>query len=238
MDARNLNNQETDLLPEFSKAESFDSRVAVIAFALNQTGPPDRTYLIIKRTFDLIAALIGLVLLSPIFIVIIAAVKLDSAGPVFFTQIRVGRGMRFFKILKFRTMYVDTSSSPLLIKDQFTMELRRPNLIEDPRLTRAGRFLRKMSLDEIPQLLNILIGEMTFIGPRPLTVDESINIPTVAVCRYVNRPGLSGLAQIRNRSAIHGSSRFDSDIEYTQRRSFWLDMEIFFKSFTKFYNLY
>jgi lipopolysaccharide/colanic/teichoic acid biosynthesis glycosyltransferase len=238
MDAKKLNyimlNQaETDQAPE-----AIDPHIIPTAFALNSYIKNRYIYLLFKRTFDLSVGSIAIVLLLPLFVLIAIAIKLESRGPVFFVQARVGRGLIFFNIFKFRTMHADTLPVPMFLKDQKTNELRRPNIEEDARITKVGRILRAFSLDELPQLMNILSGDMSFIGPRPLTIDESLKVPTEAICRYKVKPGLSGLAQVRNRSAVHSSSRFNGDIEYVIKKSVFFDLKLFFISFTKFYNYY
>jgi lipopolysaccharide/colanic/teichoic acid biosynthesis glycosyltransferase len=238
VDAKKLNRITAALGEATLQSEAFDSNVLPTAFALNTYQSNKHLYVFSKRVFDIVLASIGFVILLPLFALIAVAIKIETPGPVFFIQSRVGKGLVFFNIIKFRTMYSETPSTAVFINDPVTNEIRRPTINEDARITRVGRMLRALSLDEIPQLFNILLGEMSFIGPRPLTIEESLKVPTEAICRYWVKPGLSGIAQLRNRSAIHTGSRFNGDIEYVMKRSSSLDLKMFFKSLTKFYNKY
>lgn len=178
-------------------------------------------YKTIKRLIDFTLALIGLILLSPIFIILIIAIKIDSKGPVFFKQKRVGVNKTHFNILKFRTMRIDTP------KDTPT------HLLEDPEkyITRVGKFLRKTSLDELPQIINILKGEMSIIGPRPALwnqydlIEERDKYGANDVY-----PGLTGWAQINGRDELPIEVKAKLDGEYVKRMSFLFDVEIFFKT--------
>ena len=146
--------------------------------------------LAVKRAIDLCAALILCVLLAPLFALIAAAVKLDSAGPVFFRQLRRGRNFEPFTLLKFRSMQIGMS-------DPHT---RYETLSGDPRITRVGAFLRRSSLDELPQLLNVIAGSMALVGPRPLVEWESQEALRTHSERYAMRPGITGLSQISVRN--------------------------------------
>lgn len=176
-------------------------------------------YFKIKRLSDIILSLIGLVLLSPIFIILIIAIKIDSKGPVFFKQKRVGINKTHFYILKFRTMKIDTP------KDTPTHLLANP----DQYITRMGKFLRKTSLDELPQIINILLGEMSIIGPRPALWNQydliaerdkygANDIP----------PGLTGWAQINGRDELPIDLKAKLDGEYVEKISLWMDVKCFF----------
>ncbi len=190
----------------------------------------------VRRVFDLAFAVSVLALLAPFFLAICVAIKVDSRGPIFFRQMRVGQRLKWFKILKFRTMYEGVSAVPVAILDPTTGLYRRPRSSEDPRLTRVGRLLRRFSLDELPQVINILAGDMSLIGPRPLTLVESMAVPVDALSRYSVPAGLTGLAQIRNRQAIVSASRFDHDLEYVKTISWQVDAKIFFKTFGRMYD--
>ncbi len=190
----------------------------------------------IKRALDVTLAVTLLVLGLPLFAAVTLAIKIDSHGPVFFRQERVRQGLRTFQILKFRTMYEEARPFPLAIFDQLVGAYRRPRLNEDPRVTRVGRFLRRFSIDELPQVVNILKGEMSFIGPRPLSVPESRLVPRAALVRYAVPSGLSGIAQLRNRNAIVSVSRFDGDLEYVANLSAGQEVRIFFATFGKLYD--
>ena len=179
-------------------------------------------YIHIKRIIDFILAFIALVLLSPFFLVLALWIKMDSKGPVFFKQKRIGINRSFFQIYKFRTMLSETPS------DMPTHLLDNP----DAFITRSGRFLRKTSLDELPQLINILKGEMAFIGPRPALwnqddlADERDKYNANDVL-----PGLTGWAQINGRDELPIKDKAQLDGEYIQNMSFWFDIKCFFGTF-------
>lgn len=181
-------------------------------------------YRTIKRLLDFSLALIGGVVFSPLLIVLIIAVKLDSKGPVLFLQKRIGRGKRPFRITKFRTMRIDAPH------DTPTHLLHNP----DQYITRVGRFLRKSSLDELPQLWHILIGDMSFIGPRPALWNQYdlIAARDQYVGRYgmtINdlRPGLSGWAQINGRDELPIPVKVQRDKEYVEQFGFIMDCRCF-----------
>lgn len=178
----------------------------------------DEMYLIIKRVIDFILALIGLILLSPLFLIIIIAIKLDSPGPVLFKQRRVGIHKQYFNILKFRTMRIDTP------KDTPT------HLLEDPEkwITSVGKFLRKTSLDELPQIINILMGEMAIIGPRPALWNQSDLIDERDKYGANDVPvGLTGWAQINGRDELEIDVKAKLDGEYAEKMGFLMDVRCF-----------
>lgn len=175
-------------------------------------------YYVIKRTIDFILALIGLIVLMPVFLILAAAIKFESKGPVFFKQKRVGKGKTYFNILKFRTMRIDTP------QDTPTHLLLNP----EQYITRIGKFLRKTSLDEIPQIWNIFIGEMSIVGPRPALWNQYDLIAERE--KYGANdvlPGLTGWAQINGRDelTIETKARFDG--EYVQGMNFAFDCRCF-----------
>lgn len=173
----------------------------------------------IKRLIDIILSLLGLVILSPIFLLLIVAIKLDSKGPVLFKQKRVGIHKTYFNILKFRTMRIDTP------KDTPTHLLENP----DQWITKVGKFLRKTSLDELPQIINILKGEMSIISPRPALWNQYDLIEERD--KYgVNdiRPGLTGWAQINGRDELPIEVKAKLDGEYVRKIGFWMDIKCFF----------
>lgn len=175
-------------------------------------------YLIVKRLFDFILALIGLILLSPLFLIIIIAIKLDSKGPVFFKQKRVGVNKTHFNILKFRTMRIDTP------KDMPTHLLKNP----EQYITKVGKFLRKTSLDELPQILNIIAGSMAIVGPRPALWNQYDLIAERDKYGANNiRPGLTGWAQINGRDtvSIEDKARYDGD--YVENLGVKMDVKCF-----------
>ena len=176
-------------------------------------------YLRIKRLIDIVISSLGLIVLSPVFLILIIAIKLDSKGPAFFKQRRVGIHKSHFNILKFRTMRIDTPS------DMPT------HLLEDPDqwITKVGKFLRKTSLDEIPQILNILKGEMSIIGPRPALWNQHDLIDERDKYGANDVPvGLTGWAQINGRDELEIDVKAKLDGEYVKRIGFLMDMRCFF----------
>ncbi|WP_178200197.1 sugar transferase [Massilicoli timonensis] len=177
----------------------------------------------IKRGIDFLLSLIALVLLSPLFLILCVWIKLDSKGPILFKQKRVGKDKTYFYILKFRTMYVDTP------KDMPTHLLANP----DQYITKAGRFLRKTSLDELPQILNILKGDMAIIGPRPALWNQ-YDLIEERDRYHANeiKPGLSGWAQINGRDELEIEVKAKLDGEYVERSSFLFDVKCLIKTIT------
>lgn len=176
-----------------------------------------------KRCLDLILSIIGLILLSPLFIIICIWIKCDSKGPVFFKQKRVGRNKKLFGIYKFRTMYTDTPSE------------MPTHLLNDPDrfITKAGHFLRKTSLDELPQIINIIKGEMSIIGPRPALWNQEDLIKERDRYGANNlRPGLTGWAQVNGRDELEIDVKAKLDGEYVEKMSFLFDVKCFFKTIT------
>lgn len=176
-------------------------------------------YLKIKRVLDIIISSVGLIILSPIFLGIIIAIKVDSPGPVFFKQKRIGIHKSYFYILKFRTMYIETP------KDTPTHLLDNPNQW----ITKVGKFLRKTSLDELPQILNILKGEMSIIGPRPALWNQFDLIEKRDFYGANNVPvGLTGWAQINGRDELEIETKARLDGEYVEKFGFTMDLKCFF----------
>lgn len=176
-------------------------------------------YTYVKRLSDFLISLIALIILSPIFILIALIIKLESKGPVFFKQKRVTKGKKHFQIYKFRTMYIDAP------KNAPTHLLENP----DQFITKSGKFLRKSSLDELPQLINIIKGEMSIIGPRPALWNQYDLIKERD--KYGANdilPGLSGWAQINGRDELPIDVKAKLDGEYVEKISFWMDLKCFF----------
>lgn len=174
----------------------------------------------LKRPIDVVASAAVLALLWPLLLGIPIWIRVDSPGPALFRQQRVGRDQVTFDILKFRTM-VDRPSGAI---DQVAEHVVTGG--RDPRITRAGRFLRASSLDELPQLINILRGDMSLIGPRPIIPDQLAAVPDERLDRFAVRPGLTGLAQARGRRGLDWLNQLSLDSEYVRRCSLWLDIRI------------
>ncbi|MBP3414829.1 MAG: sugar transferase [Clostridia bacterium] len=176
-------------------------------------------YRFFKRFFDIILSVLGLIILSPVMIVVAILIKVTSKGPVLFKQQRVGRNGKLFRILKFRSMRIDTP------KDMPTAMLENP----DAFITGVGKFIRKTSIDELPQLLNIIAGQMSIIGPRPALANQT----ELLEMREKNgsaalRPGLTGWAQINGRDELPDEIKAGYDGEYAEKISFGFDLKCFF----------
>ena len=184
-------------------------------------------YLLIRTTVSRMAAIVLIALSLPLMVLIAIAIRLDSDGPIIFRQVRVGRFGRKFRMYKFRTMHdgaeemldevrhLNEEPSQLIIK-----------IKDDPRVTRLGKFLRGTSLDELPQLFNILKGEMAVVGPRPPTPDEVEQYDDYQIQRLRTTPGLTGLWQVSGRKNLSFNEMVELDVEYADRQSLWLDLWI------------
>lgn len=174
----------------------------------------------LKRCIDIAASSLGLVILSPLWFIVAAFIKIDSKGPIFFTQDRVGIDGEIFKIVKFRTMKIfEESFKP----DGSEME-------NYSRITRVGRWLRKTSIDELPQLLNILYGDMSIVGPRPTLSYQAERYTSHQRKRLLVKPGLTGLAQVNGRNSLSWSQKIEYDIQYTKIISLITDIKIILKT--------
>jgi exopolysaccharide biosynthesis polyprenyl glycosylphosphotransferase len=184
----------------------------------------------IKRAFDLAGALAGLVAISPLLIAFAVAVKLDSRGPVFFRQLRVGRHGRRFYMLKFRTMVPDADAMKEGLRDRNEAKDGLFKIARDPRVTRVGRFLRKTALDELPQLLNIVKGEMSLVGPRPLVIEEDERIEGWHRRRLELMPGMTGPWQILGPARVPLKEMVALDYLYVANWSLWTDVKILLRT--------
>ncbi|MBO5859587.1 MAG: sugar transferase [Clostridia bacterium] len=173
-----------------------------------------------KRIFDFTVSLLLIILSSPVFLIIALVVLVDSGYPVIFKQYRVGKGNKLFYIYKFRTMRVNTRNAS-------TEDLKEAEQV----ITKSGRILRKTSLDELPQLFNVLTGKMSFVGPRPLIPEEKeIRQIRKEYNVYSVRPGITGLAQVNGRDMLSAEEKALFDKEYVEKQSFMFDMKILFKT--------
>lgn len=172
------------------------------------------------RAFDIALATVALALTSPVLLIAAVAIKLGSRGPVLYRQRRVGRDGREFELLKLRTMI--EGSDPVGVGTVVSRD--------DPRVTRAGRFLRRTSLDELPNLVNVLRGEMAIVGPRPTIPAQVDDYTPRQRRRHEVRPGLTGWAQVRGRAGIPWEERIELDVEYVERRGAALDLRILAKT--------
>jgi exopolysaccharide biosynthesis polyprenyl glycosylphosphotransferase len=191
----------------------------------------DRDQLLIKRCLDIFGATVGLILLVAMFPIIALAIKLSSSGPIFFSQIRVGKGGRRFRIFKFRSMYHDAELRKHELMGQNVHSGPLFKMDDDPRITPVGRFIRKYSLDEFPQFLNVLAGDMSLVGTRPPTIDEVSAYEDHHYRRISIKPGLTGLWQVSGRNDI---IEFDEvvalDVEYIKNWNLLLDLKILLRT--------
>ena len=181
---------------------------------------------VVKRLLDIAFASFGLVASLPIWLIVIAAIKLDSPGPAIFVQTRVGRHGHRFRFYKFRSMYIDAERR--LAELQAHNEVDGPvfKIRKDPRMTKVGAWLRRTSLDELPQLVNVLKGDMSMVGPRPPLPREVEQYRPSDLVRLSVKPGLTCLWQIRGRSALSFDTWMEFDREYVRNLSLWLDVSI------------
>lgn len=192
------------------------------------------TYSFLKRTVDITASATALLLLSPVFLVTSLAIKNDSKGPAMFTQKRIGKDGKLFEIYKFRTMVPDADKKlfELLEKDEEAAKEYKLNkkLKNDPRITKLGAFLRKTSIDELPQLINVLKGDMSLVGPRPYLPREMEDMEGYYDTIVESKPGITGLWQVSGRSNTTFEERMKFDLEYNENKSFKYDMDLLFKT--------
>ncbi len=215
-------------------AENFD--LPFVKVGLNYIGPltlltyferkPHGADDIAKRFMDVAFAILALFILLPLFLTIMFLIKIDSPGPVFYVSKRCGRKAKFFNFYKFRSMVSGADRYKEALREK--SEVKGPifKIKKDPRITRVGRLLRKYSLDELPQLLNVLKGDMSLVGPRPFPVEESERIENKHICRLNIKPGMTGLAQIRGRSDLSFNHWMRWDAWYFNNWSLGLDMRI------------
>jgi lipopolysaccharide/colanic/teichoic acid biosynthesis glycosyltransferase len=181
----------------------------------------------LKRACDLVASCLALVILTPFLLLVCALIKFDSPGSIFHKQERVGLGGRHFRMWKFRTMVTNARDLQQALEAQnhvaggvlFKM-------VDDPRVTRVGRFLRRYSIDELPQIINVMQGEMSIVGPRPLVLRDVDRLPPETLCRHDVLPGMTGLWQVKGRSSLASDRLFHWDSIYIQQWSLALDLWI------------
>ena len=177
-------------------------------------------YTLIKYLFDKVFALSLLIILLPFLVLIFLILMIHHSGSPLFMQTRVGLNEKFFKIIKFRTMNTKRDKNGMLLDDYL-------------RITKIGKFLRKFSIDELPQIFNVLFGNMSFVGPRPLLPEYLSLYNKNQKKRHNVKPGITGLAQIMGRNNISWKQKFDYDIEYVRKQNFFLDVNIILKSISK-----
>lgn len=198
------------------------------------TVEPSALYLVVKRCIDILLALIGILLLLPIFCIIALCIKIDDHGPVLHFREIVGFGGKRFRALKFRTMITNADAYLQLHPQLMKSYLQNMKLESDPRITRVGRFLRKTSLDELPQLFNVLIGQMSLVGPRIIHPSELSRYGVYAQKRLSVKPGLTGLWQVSGRQHVSYEERIGIDMYYIDHCSILFDLLIIVKTLKVF----
>ena len=184
----------------------------------------------VKAGFDKVVAGLGLLLLSPLFLLIAARIKVHDGGPVFFRQVRVGKDGRRFRVFKFRTMVVDAERQKARLADSNEGAGALFKMRRDPRVTRPGAWLRRWSLDELPQLINVVIGDMSLVGPRPALPAEVARYHDHMRRRLVVKPGITGLWQVNGRSDLSWEDAVRLDLRYVENWSLALDLQILWKT--------
>ncbi|NTV99965.1 MAG: sugar transferase [Oscillochloris sp.] len=184
----------------------------------------------LKRALDVTVAIVAIILSSPIMLFTALAIKLDSPGPILFRQTRVGKDGEHFPCYKFRSMYIDAEArkAELLVKNEADGPVFK--MKHDPRITNVGRIIRKLSIDELPQLFNVLKGEMSLVGPRPALPSEVAKYNYEQIGRLHAIPGITGLQQVSGRSDVDFKRWVELDLEYISKQSIWKDIEILVKT--------
>ncbi|OPF50876.1 multidrug MFS transporter [Clostridium baratii] len=187
-------------------------------------------YYFFKRFIDVIGAFLGIVVLSPIILIISILIKLDSNGPILFSQDRVGKDKKVFKMYKFRSMVVNAEELKSKLKEQNEMSGPMFKMKEDPRVTKIGKFIRKTSIDELPQLINVIKGEMSLVGPRPSLPKEVEQFEPWMMERFQVKPGLTCYWQVYGRNDIDFEDWMKLDIKYVRERNIFIDLKLIFKT--------
>lgn len=189
-----------------------------------------------KRSFDFFASLIGLILLVPVFVIVAIAIKMeDPKGPVFYSQVRLGKHQKNFRMFKFRSMVIDADKllDKLLINNEVDGAMFK--MKDDPRITKVGQFIRKYSIDELPQLLNVLLGQMSLVGPRPPLPREVVEYSDYDKQRLIVKPGCTGLWQVTVRNEVGFDEMVRLDLDYINRRGIKLDFWILINTVLVFF---
>ncbi|SHI74159.1 exopolysaccharide biosynthesis polyprenyl glycosylphosphotransferase [Clostridium intestinale DSM 6191] len=188
-------------------------------------------YNIIKRIIDIFCSIIGIICLSPLFVIIGIIIKFDSKGSIIFSQKRIGKNGKVFKMYKFRSMVVNAEELKKKLVTQNEMSGPMFKMKNDPRITKIGKFIRKTSIDELPQLINVLKGEMSLVGPRPSLPKEVSEFEPWMMRRLEVKPGLTCYWQISGRNNIGFNEWMRLDVKYVEKRNTWVDIKLIFKTF-------
>jgi exopolysaccharide biosynthesis polyprenyl glycosylphosphotransferase len=189
-------------------------------------------YIFLKRIIDIVFSILGIVVLAPLMLIVMMLIKLESKGPVFFGQNRVGLNGKQFKMYKFRSMVVNAEDLLDKLHDKNEMSGPMFKMKDDPRITKVGKFIRKTSIDELPQLFNVLIGEMSLVGPRPNLPKEVIQFSEGQKQKLIVKPGITCYWQVMGRNNIDFERWVELDIKYIKERSLWLDLKLILRTFT------
>lgn len=184
----------------------------------------------IKRLMDILLSAIALIVLSPVFLVTAVAIKIEDNGPVFFAQERAGKNMTPFKIYKFRSMYVDADAQFSQMMEQNEQTGHAFKIKNDPRITKVGKVIRKLSIDELPQLINIIKGDMSIVGPRPILTFQMEECSQYEKQRLIVQPGLTCYWQISGRANIKWDKWVELDLDYIENMSLWTDIKIIIRT--------
>lgn len=189
-----------------------------------------KNYLIFKRLLDILISLLGIILTCPIALVVSLLIKFEDGGPVFFTQTRIGKNGKRFSIFKFRSMVLNADEKKEELMDLNEVEGAMFKIADDPRITKIGKFIRKHSIDELPQLINVVKGDMSIVGPRPPLPEEVKDYSDFDMKRLLVKPGCTGLWQVSGRNQLSFSEMVDLDIQYINNASILVDLKICFKT--------
>lgn len=189
-----------------------------------------KAYKICKRVFDVAASVCALIVLSPLFLLTSLAIVLEDGGPVFFTQIRAGKDLKPFKIYKFRSMYRDAEKQFAKMQARNEQTGHAFKIKDDPRITKVGHFIRKYSIDELPQLLNIIKGDMSIVGPRPILLNQMEECNPYEKQRLIVRPGLTCYWQVSGRANIKWDEWVELDLKYIRDMSMRKDIELILRT--------
>lgn len=189
-----------------------------------------KSYHILKRIIDIFGSIVAIILFSPLFLILAIAIKLESKGNVFFKQKRVGKDGKLFNMYKFRSMVSDAEAQKIYLKDKNEMSGPMFKIKDDPRVTKIGKFIRKTSIDELAQLINIFTGEMSFVGPRPNLPEEVSQFSDRYKLKLQAKPGLTCYWQVMGRNNIGFEEWMELDLQYLENRSTWLDIKLIFKT--------
>lgn len=188
-------------------------------------------YYVIKRTTDILASLIGLIILSPVFLIVSIAIEMDSKGPIIFAQKRIGKNGKVFRMYKFRSMVSNAEKLKKKLLKENEMSGPMFKIKNDPRVTKVGRFIRKTSIDELPQLVNVLKGDMSLVGPRPNLPKEVEQFSNFQKLKLMAKPGLTCYWQVMGRNDIDFEDWMKLDVKYAEDRNVIIDFKLILKTF-------